>query len=79
MPTLCAECKHWPSVRHDCYQDEICSCKCHDVADAAPALLAALKELDSLLNFGQSDAPAAYVHAAAAIRLAENSADCSYP
>lgn len=40
--TTCPECHHRPSGRFDAAGGE-CYCKCHDVADAAPYLLAALK------------------------------------
>lgn len=41
---VCQNCHHWPSMRfrengYECY------CKCHDVADAAPALVNILERL----------------------------------
>lgn len=38
----CRECNHTPSCRFDCHGWQ-CYCKCHDVADAAPALLEACR------------------------------------
>jgi hypothetical protein len=39
--TLCPNCHHRPSMRHG--DTAYCYCYCHDVADAAPALLEACK------------------------------------
>ncbi len=39
----CPQCHHTPSSRFGDHGQE-CYCQCHDVADAAPELLAALKE-----------------------------------
>lgn len=39
---ICQECHCRPSCRYDC-DGRPCFCKCHDVADAAPELLAACK------------------------------------
>ncbi len=81
MPTLCPECHHRPSGRGTNSEGYFaaCYCKCHDVADAAPQLLAACKSLLEIcrksdwVNMESLDVTAAR----AAIRLAENSADCS--
>ena len=45
MAKLCPECHHRPSMRDG--DPAYCYCACHDVADAAPDLLAAL---DALCN-----------------------------
>ena len=37
---ICQQCHHRPSVRFVPYGAE-CTCRCHDIADAAPELLAA--------------------------------------
>lgn len=46
MSKPCPECHHTPSCRVAEYGAE-CQCQCHDVADASPDLLAALKDLIS--------------------------------
>ncbi len=40
----CKECHHSPSGRFDLNSWE-CYCKCHDIADAAPELLAACEQM----------------------------------
>jgi hypothetical protein len=41
--TLCPSCHHRPAERFSAGFGACCHCKCHDVADAAPELLAACK------------------------------------
>lgn len=41
---LCPECHHRPSMRDG--DPAYCHCKCHDVADAAPDLLAVVQVID---------------------------------
>lgn len=49
MALLCPECHHYPSGRTVEGQGH-CFCKCHDVADAAPNLLAACKAADEFFE-----------------------------
>lgn len=42
---ICATCLHGPSMRYDGTPSGVCQCECHDVADAAPELLAALERI----------------------------------
>ncbi len=44
MSKTCKECHHMPSGRFDADGMQ-CFCRCHDLADMAPQLFAALKEL----------------------------------
>ncbi len=46
---ICDECHHFPSGRVAEY-GACCSCKCHDVADAAPDLLAACEAAKKYLE-----------------------------
>ncbi len=73
MPTLCPTCGHRPSQRISLagHAAESCGCRCHDAADAAPALLAACKEYIAYRegNDGNIDEIAGRMKAA--IRLAE--------
>lgn len=42
MARLCTDCHHYPSERAADYGAH-CQCRCHDIADASPKILAALK------------------------------------
>lgn len=48
---ICPECHHRPSGRIAEY-GAACQCHCHDIADAAPELLAACKEAMEFLSNG---------------------------
>lgn len=45
MIQLCPECHHTPSGRFAGDYGAKCYCKCHDVADTAPALLDAIQNI----------------------------------
>jgi len=47
---LCNECHHYPSERFEECNPARCYCKCHDVADASPDLLAACKAAQRVLR-----------------------------
>lgn len=55
MPTktrrLCSDCHHTPSRRIADHGAECC-CRCHDVADAAPQMLAACEAVIAESNMG---------------------------
>jgi hypothetical protein len=74
MTSVCPECHHRPSDRNDPGDFSgpalECFCKCHDVADAAPELLAAcraaLGRLNSLIDTSHFDDVKEQLHAAIA-------------
>lgn len=49
----CKDCHHMPSRRNAEY-GAACQCKCHDVADAAPDLLAACEEMAEIISEGMT-------------------------
>lgn len=66
----CKECHHRPSCRFDMNGWE-CHCECHNVADAAPDMLAALKIIARGDYDNAHDCKAAAKIAQAAIRSLE--------
>ncbi len=55
MP-VCKDCNHVPSGRFDANGGQ-CKCTCHDVADLAPEMLAALEAVsNSASSYGEGDA-----------------------
>ncbi len=84
----CEICHHKPSRRMDA-ELRRCDCKCHDVADAAPQLLAACKEVAARLHDQANEMICQNLMAESdflremrdllllAARNAENSPDCS--
>lgn len=47
---LCKDCHHMPSRRNAEY-GAACQCRCHDIADASPELLAACKSARAWLSY----------------------------
>ncbi len=63
-PFACPKCHHFPSGRHSGDYNARCYCRCHDVTDAAPELLAACELI--VAGWGHQDGVSAAVVAARA-------------